>query len=199
LISPASSRPACAHDQSAIGRHQRLVCRPEANLRGGDVGLLRLRGERIRGAGGEHEVVGLENVTRGQRHAASVDVDSAIAHEAAVGEQVLVGEEDPVQPLWLDERAPRRDVVDECFGGVDERDVGDVVHRSAPGVFRVLRVDRPRQGADARPRADLALGARAPRRDVAGPGRPAVSGTPAGTPALSRMAAGEVFRDAAPT
>ena len=45
------------------------MCRPEANLRGGDVGLLRLRGERIRGAGGEHEVVGLEHVSRRQRDA----------------------------------------------------------------------------------------------------------------------------------
>ena len=46
-----------------------------------------------------------------------------------MGEQVLVGQEDPVQPLGLDERAPGRDVVDERLGRVDEGDVGDVVER----------------------------------------------------------------------
>jgi hypothetical protein len=46
-----------------------------------------------------------------------------------VGEQALVGKEDPLQPRRFDEGAPGGDVVDERLGGVDERDVGDVVER----------------------------------------------------------------------
>jgi len=57
----------------------------------------------------------------------SVDLDGAIAHEAAVREQVLVRQKDPVEPLRFDEGAPGGDVVDECFSGIDERHVGDVV------------------------------------------------------------------------
>ncbi len=96
---------------------------------GGDVGLLGLRREWIGGSRGEHEVVGFEDVIRGERDAAPVDRDGAIAEEAPVGEQVLVGKEDPLQPRRLDERAPGGDVVDERLGGVHERDVGDVVER----------------------------------------------------------------------
>ena len=96
---------------------------------GGDVGFLGLGREWICGPGREHEVVGFEDVARGQRDAASVDRDGAIAEEAPVGEQVLVGIEDPLQPLGVDEGAPGGDVVDERVGGVDERDVGDVVER----------------------------------------------------------------------
>jgi hypothetical protein len=69
------------------------------------------------------------DVARRQCYAAPVDRDGAIAEEAPVGEQVLVGKEDPLQPLRLDEGAPGGDVVDERVGGVDERDVGDVVER----------------------------------------------------------------------
>ena len=52
-----------ADDQRAVGGEQRLMGRAEAGSGGGDVGLLGLGRERIRGAGGEHEVVGLEHVT----------------------------------------------------------------------------------------------------------------------------------------
>jgi hypothetical protein len=80
-----------------------------------------------RRTGGEHEVVGLEDVARLEGYAAPVDREGAIAEEAAVGEQVLVGIEDPLQPRRVDEGAPGGDVVDERLGGVNEGDVGDAI------------------------------------------------------------------------
>jgi hypothetical protein len=88
LISPASSRPAGPTPTiSALGGRQRLVSSPDLGSRGGDVGLLELGRERIRRAGGEHQVVRLEHIIRCQRDAAPIDRDGAIADEAAVGEQ----------------------------------------------------------------------------------------------------------------
>jgi hypothetical protein len=62
---------------------------------------------------------------------------------------VLVGKEDPLQPFGLDERAPRRNVVDECFCGVDERDVGDVVQCLGGVDPAVAAADDDHRGASA--------------------------------------------------
>ena len=51
----------------------------------------------------------------------------AIADEAPIRQQVCVGEEDPVQPLGLDQRAPRGHVVDESLLRIYQSDIGDVV------------------------------------------------------------------------
>jgi len=99
----------------------------EACAGGHDVGFLGLRRERVRRSAGEHEVVRIEHTTRCKRDAATVDSDCSIAHEATVDEQVLVGQEDAVEPLGVDERAPGGDVVHERLGGVNERYVSDVV------------------------------------------------------------------------
>jgi hypothetical protein len=86
---------------------------------GRDVGLLVLGRKRIRGAGREHQVVGLEHFTRRKRHPASVDARSATADEATFGEQPLVREEDAVEPLGLDEGLEA-----ECLGDEDDGDAG---------------------------------------------------------------------------
>jgi DNA-binding HxlR family transcriptional regulator len=65
LAGKLQSGRAGTHDQGAIGRQQRLVCLAVAGPGGGDVGLFRLGRERVRGAGGEHEVVGVEHLTWG--------------------------------------------------------------------------------------------------------------------------------------
>jgi len=62
-----------------VGGEQRLVGGAVPRYGGGDVGLLGLGREWICGPGGEHEVVGLEDVARFERDAASVDRDGAIA------------------------------------------------------------------------------------------------------------------------
>jgi hypothetical protein len=64
-----------------------------------------------------------------------------------MGEQVLVGIEAPLQPRRVDEGAPGGDVVDERLGGVDERDVGDVVERLGGVDAAVVAADDDDGGA----------------------------------------------------
>ena len=58
-----------------------------------------------------------------------VDPDGLIVQDASVCEQTVVGEEDPLEPLRLDQRAERRDVVDESIAPLHERHVRELVQR----------------------------------------------------------------------
>ena len=60
----------------------------------------------------------------------SIDVHGPVAQDSAVGEQLVVGQEDPGQPGRLDQGSQRCDIVHESVFGLNQGDLGVVVERA---------------------------------------------------------------------
>jgi hypothetical protein len=116
----------------------------------GGVEHVALGGERIRRPGREHDVVGGDLLAGGQPDTARLDLRGALVHDPPVAQQPRVGEEDPLEPLRLDQRAPGGDVVHERVLRFDQRDVGDVVKAAGDGDAAVAAADHGDGGAGGR-------------------------------------------------
>jgi len=65
----------------------------------------------------------------GQDDLVSIDVHGPFAHDSAVGEQLVIRQEDSGQPGRLDQGPQRRDIVHECVFAFHEGDVDMLVER----------------------------------------------------------------------
>ena len=104
-----------------VRRRQHLL------VRGGRAVQVTLGRERVRRAGGQHDVVGLDDLARGELHPPGIHLGRAVPDHPAVAEQPSVGQVDPRQPGRRDECPERGHVVHERVFRLDQQHLGHVV------------------------------------------------------------------------
>ena len=97
------------------------------------VWLVALGREGIGRAGREDDEVGAQPTAGRQDDPVSIDVHGPVAQDSAVGEQLVVGQEDPGQPGRFDQGPQRRDIVHESVFGLNQGDLGVVGGQPAAG------------------------------------------------------------------
>ena len=86
-----------------------------------------LGGEGVGRAGRQDQVVGLDVPRAGHRRGGAPDSQGGAVDDPPAGQQVVVGQEDPLGPFAVDGGAQRGGVVDEGVLLLDEGDLGDIV------------------------------------------------------------------------
>ena len=122
-----------AGDQDAPGLLKVGVSALDAGLGDDRGGLQVLSGERIGGAGGKDQVVRLDIPHSGHRHGGAPDAQGGAVNNPPTGQEVVVGQEDPLSPLTIDSGPQCGGMVDEGVLLLDEGHLCDIVEGLGDG------------------------------------------------------------------